>query len=497
MKVLCVASECYPLVKTGGLADVAGALPLALAQFGVQARVLLPGYPGMREQLSSTRRIASLPRLFGGDGALVSGTLPTGSSGEGLQVWLVEAPHLYNRKGGGPYLGPDGKDWPDNHLRFAALSWVGAQIGLGRLGGWHPDVAHLHDWQAALTAAYLRFSTNGSRSIGARTIGAPATLLTIHNLAFQGLFPAGLLPTLELPPAALEPDGMEYWGSLSFLKAGVQWCDGVSTVSPTYAREILAPEQGMGFDGVLRSRPERLTGIVNGIDDGVWNPANDPALVAPYSARRVASKAANKAALQVELGLDVRVDAPLFCVVSRLTHQKGLDLLLAAMPRLLAAGAQLAALGSGDRELEDGFRRVAELHHGQVAAIIGYDEPLSHRLQAGSDAIIVPSRFEPCGLTQLYGLRYGTLPVVSRVGGLADTIIDANEAGLRDGVATGFQFSPVAAGQLGDAIERATDLFADTLAWQRVVKRAMTRDVGWGVAAGAYMALYERLVAGR
>ena len=489
MEVLFVTPECYPLVKTGGLADVAGALPLALAPFGVEARVLLPGYPGMREQLTGIRKIAPLPGLFGGTGALVTGT-----ASNGLQVLLVEAPHLYARKGGGPYLGPDGNDWPDNHLRFGALSWVGAEISAGRLGTWQPDLVHLHDWQAALTAAYLHFD----RAANLRTpTPRPATLLTIHNLAFQGLFSGGLVKALRLPAAALDVDGMEYWGNLSFLKAGVRWCDHLSTVSPTYAREILTPDQGMGFDGLLRARPDRLTGIANGIDDAVWNPATDAALVSPYSARRLAAKAANKTALQAELELEVGVAAPLFCVISRLTTQKGLDLLLAALPRLVARGAQLALLGSGDRALEDGFRRAAEQHHGRVAVTIGYDEQLSHRLQAGSDAIIVPSRFEPCGLTQLYGLRYGTLPVVARVGGLADTVIDANEAALRDGVATGFQFSPVDAGQLAVAVGRACDLFADTQAWQRVVKRAMTRDLGWGVAAGAYLDMYHRLIAAR
>ena len=483
MKALFVTPECFPLIKTGGLADVAGALPLALAPFGVESRVLLPAYPGVRDQLATSRKVAPLAQLFGGHGALVAGTTV-----DGLHVWLLDAPHLFHRSAGGPYLGPDGNDWPDNHLRFGALSWVGAQIAGGHLGNWQPAIAHLHDWQAALTAGYLHFDR---QPVAAK----PATLLTIHNLAFQGLFPADLFPTLGLPPAAMGTDGMEYWSNLSFLKAGVRWADGLSTVSPTYAREVLTPEQGMGFDGVLRSRPDHLAGIANGIDATVWNPAADPAVVAPYSARRLPAKAVNKSALQLELGLHVRVDAPLFCVVSRLTTQKGLDLLLTALPQLLARGAQLAVLGSGDRWLEDGFRHAAATHPGQVAVTIGYDEPLSHRLQAGADAIIVPSRFEPCGLTQLYGLRYGTLPVVARVGGLADTVIDANEAALRDGVATGFVFSPVEAEPLATAIDRTCDLFADTLAWQRVVKRAMTRDVSWGAAAGSYFDLYHRLIA--
>ncbi len=477
-----MTSECYPLVKTGGLADVAGALPLALAPLGVEIRVLLPAYPGVREQLTGARKIASLPDLFGGPGGLISGT-----TADGLHVVLVDAPHLFARKAGGPYLGPDGLDWPDNHLRFAALSWVGAQIALGEIGTWQPDVVHLHDWQAALTAAYLHTAK----------APAPPSLLTIHNLAFQGVFAMALADTLRLPKTAFGYDGLEYWGNLSFLKAGVQWCDRLSTVSPTYAREILTPHQGMGFDGLLRARADVLTGIVNGIDETVWNPATDPHLASPYSARRLQAKAFDKAALQVELGLHVRTDVPLFCVVSRLTTQKGLDLLLDAMPALHARGAQLAVLGNGDAAIQDEFLRLAETHPGQVATTIGYHEPLSHRFQAGADAIIVPSRFEPCGLTQLYGLRYGTLPVVARVGGLADTVIDANEAALRDGVATGFQFSPVDAVQLGVAIDRACTLFADPLAWQRAQKRAMTRDVGWGIAAGAYLDQYERILSRR
>ena len=486
MKVLFVTPECYPLVKTGGLADVAGALPLALAPLGVEARVLLPGYPGVREQLTGVRKVAPLPKLFGG-----AGTLSTGRTADGLNVLLLEAPHLYNRAGGGPYLDAAGNDWPDNHLRFGALSWVGAEIAMGRLGTWQPDLVHLHDWQAALTAAYLHFE---QAPLGEQTV--PPTLLTIHNLAFQGVFGSDAFGALRLPRAALDPadsDSMEYWGGLSFLKAGVLWSTHLSTVSPTYAREIRTQDQGMGFDGLLRARPDHLTGIANGIDVTVWNPAVDPALTVAYSVRKLPAKATNKTALQMELGLDVRGDAPLFCVVSRLTTQKGLDLLLDALPRLLGCGAQLAVLGSGERGLEDDFRRCAEEHHESVSVTIGYDESLSHRLQAGSDAIIVPSRFEPCGLTQLYGLRYGTLPVVSRVGGLADTVIDANGAALHDGVATGFQFSPVDAEQLAAAIERACDLYADAPAWKLVMKRAMTRDVSWASAAAAYVTLYQQL----
>ncbi|HAP77884.1 MAG TPA: glycogen synthase GlgA [Acidimicrobiaceae bacterium] len=369
-------------------------------------------------------------------------------------------------------------------------------MSLGRVGlPWRPDVTHLHDWQAALTTAYLRHHPD----VVSGSVQAPATLLTIHNLAFQGLFDASVTAEIGLPSTVMDVHGMEYWGHLSFLKAGVMWADHLSTVSPTYAREILTPAHGMGFDGLLRARAHQLTGIVNGIDQQVWDPVTDSHLAAPYarySPRRLHAKAASKEALQRELGLEVRADRPLFCVVSRLSSQKGIDLLLQAWPRV-ASRSQLAVLGTGEAWLEDGVRHLADHHPGSVSATVGFDEALSHRMQGGADAIVVPSRFEPCGLTQLYGLRYGTLPVVARVGGLADTVIDANEAALRDGVATGVQFSPVEAGPLATALERTCDLFDDTAAWQRVQKRAMTREVGWETAAAQYAALYERLLATR
>lgn len=476
MQVLFVTSECYPLVKTGGLADVAGALPLALAAIDVDARVLLPAYAGVVEQLATSKALAPIGDLFGGDATLIEGTTIAG-----LKVMLIDAPHLYDRAGGGPYSGPNGHEWPDNHVRFGALSWVAAEIAAGRLGVWQPDIVHLHDWHAALTAAYMHFHVHKGPT-------QPKTLLTIHNLAFQGLFPEATLPALRLPEEALEQGGIAYWGKLSFLKAGVRWCDAVSTVSPTYAREIVTPEHGMGFDSALKDRGDTINGIVNGIDLEVWNPATDPHIAANYSESNLANKALNKAALQAELKLDVEPNAPLFCVVSRLTEQKGLDLLLTALPHLLACGGQLAVLGAGARKLERAFRRAAKKHAGRVATNIGYDEALSHRMQAGADAIMVPSRFEPCGLTQLYGLRYGTLPVVANVGGLADTV---------DDTVTGFRFDPVDAVQLVAAIERACDVYATPTEWQRMMHSAMTDDVGWDTAAAAYRTLYEQLLQSR
>jgi phosphoglucomutase len=479
VRILFVTPECYALIKTGGLADVAGALPRALARLGWDVRVLLPAYPAVAQRLGQVEHVADLPDLFGGPGDLVHGRTDGGQA-----VLALEAAHLYERAGN-PYLGPDGKNWPDNHLRFAALSWVASRIGLGALGGWQPDLVHAHDWQAGLAPAYLTFA------------GAPRprTVFTIHNLAFPGLFSAAQLGNLRLPADSFTPAGLEYYGWISFLKAGLQYADRITTVSPTYAREIRTPEHGMGLDGVLRQRAGVLSGIVNGIDDEIWNPARDPHIEAPYDARRLAAKALNKGALQRRFGLEPRPEALLFGVVSRLTEQKGLDLLLDALPVLLAGGGQLALLGTGDTLLEDGFRAAAAAHPGRLGALIGYDEPLSHLIQAGADAIIVPSRFEPCGLTQLYGLRYGALPVVARVGGLADTVIDANEAALTDGVATGIQFAPVTAEALGFALERAFELYRTPERWQALQRRAMTRRVDWSAPAQAYDRLYRDLLA--
>jgi starch synthase len=478
MRILFVTSECYPLIKTGGLADVAGALPLALQAQGCEVRVLLPAYPAVLERLGEVEIATTVPDLFGGDARLLHGR-----TSDGLQVLALDAPHLYARPGN-PYLGPDGRDWPDNHFRFAALSLVGSRIGLGRLIGWRPGVVHAHDWQAGLTPAYMLFEGEAR----------PPTVLTIHNLAFQGLFPATLLADLRLPPASFTAAGLEFYGKIGFLKAGLQYAEHLTTVSPTYAREIRTPEHGMGLDGLLRRRADVLSGIVNGIDDAVWDPSRDRNIAQRYDARSLDAKSVNKLALQRRFGLEERPQAPLFCVVSRLTDQKGLDLLARALPTLLAHGGQLALLGSGNPDLEDAYRAAARARPDRVGVVMGYDEPLSHQLQAGADAIIIPSRFEPCGLTQLYGLRYGTLPVVSRVGGLADTVIDANEAAVRDEVATGFQFAPVTAEALGFAIERACELYADRERWRQMQRRAMTRRVDWSGPAEAYLGVYRKLV---
>jgi len=475
MRVLSVTSECAPLVKTGGLADVAGALPLALGAEGVGMRTLLPGYPAVIAALDpGAMQVGRFNDLFGGTARLLA------AHAAGLDLLVIDAPHLYVREGG-PYLDRWGADWPDNPERFAALSWVGAHIAAEGAGGWRPRILHGHDWQAGLIPEYLR-------QMDGHGVG---TVLTIHNIAFQGIAGADRIGSLRLDPGRFHAGGYEFWGNVSALKAGLIGADALTTVSPRYAEELMTPEFGIGLDGVMRSRRESLTGILNGIDGEAWNPATDPQ-ISPYSSIR--GKPANKRALRAEFGLP-EASGPLCVIVSRMTHQKGLDLVLEALPALLDHGGQLALLGSGERDLERSFAALAE-REANVAVRIGYDEGLSHRMMAGGDAILVPSRFEPCGLTQLYGLRYGTLPLVALTGGLADTVINASPAALARGVATGLQFSPVTAEALGNALATLCRLYADPPTWTRMQRNAMTQPVGWDQSARAYARLYESLAAG-
>jgi starch synthase len=481
LRVLSVASEAFPLIKTGGLADVVGALPGALAPLGIEVQTLLPGYPSVMDQVVVATIALRWPDFFGGSATLVS------AEAVGLKLLVLDAPHLFRRPGG-PYQDADGKDWPDNAARFAALASAAAQVGDGLLDGYQPDIVHAHDWQAALAPVYLCFAPTRS----ARR-PPPATVLTVHNLAFQGQFPASLLEKLQLPTEAFTMNGVEYHGQIGFLKGGLALADRITTVSPTYAEEIQRSEMGMGLDGLLRHRSDALTGILNGIDPDVWNPATDTRLIARYDVTRLDDRVFNKKAVRRRFGLNDHESGPLVAVVSRLTWQKGMDLLLAELPDLLAQGAQLALLGAGDAALQDGFASAAARHPGRVGAVIGYDEDLSHLLQSGADVILVPSRFEPCGLTQLYGLRYGCVPVIARVGGLADTVIDANDAAIAAGVATGFQFTPVTAGALRAALTRAARTFRDKAVWRSLQERGMATDVSWRRPARRYAELYKPL----
>lgn len=469
-RVLSVASECVPFVKTGGLADVVGALPEALAGVGWEMRVLIPAYRALRGLCAGMTAVWEEPGLFGGHGTVYAGQV------EGMEVLLLDAPHLYDRDGG-PYGGPGG-DWGDNPQRFAALSWVAARIAREGVAGWRPDVLHAHDWQAGFAPAYLAYS-------GARDV---KSVMTVHNIAFQGWAPVHLLHDLRLPGEQFYPDGLEYYGGLSSLKAGLVTADWITTVSPTYAAELMRAEFGMGLQGVIAARAARVSGILNGVDTGIWAPESEPV---PFSAAHPAGKATARAALCAEFGIDV--PGPLAIVVSRLTDQKGIDLLPQVVPDFVAAGGGLIVLGSGDPGLEGAMRALAEAHPGRVAVRIGYDEALSHRLFSGADAVLVPSRFEPCGLTQMYGLRYGALPVVAATGGLADTVIGVSPATLAAGVATGVVFHPTDALAFGQALTKLLQVYSQPQQWARLRANAMAHPVGWETSAAAYADLYARL----
>jgi starch synthase len=476
IEVLSIVSEIFPLVKTGGLADVAGALPRALAPFGVSMRTLIPGYPSVTSRLESGRVVAELPDYFGGPARLIAGRT------EGLDIIVLEAPHLFDRPGN-PYLDPTGVDWSDNWQRFAALSFAGYELGRGLVEGYHPQILHSHDWQAGLVPAYVAFNAPIR----------PKTVITVHNLAFQGIFGWDIFPTLRLDQRAADEGAIEFYGNISFLKGGLQCADAITTVSPTYAHEISTAAYGMGLEGLLRARSEVLHGILNGIDTGDWNPGADPALPASYGASTTHLRAVNKAALAEAFGLE-QGPGPLFGVVSRLTWQKGMDMLVDTADELVARGGRLVVLGSGDAELENALKGAAMRHPGKVAVITKYDERLSHLVQGGADVMVVPSRFEPCGLTQLYGLRYGCVPLVSRVGGLADTLIDANEAAVEAGVATGIVFSPATQEALAEAIRRAIALFGREKVWRKMQRRGMKSEVSWEASAEKYADLYSNLL---
>lgn len=480
--VLSVSSELFPLIKTGGLADVTGALPSELATLGIEVRSLLPGYPQVLEAIENWKRVRSFEDLLGTKAELLAGY----HEPSGLDILALRAPEFFERPGN-PYLDPAGQDWPDNHRRFAALAYAAALIAKGVHPAWTPDVVHAHDWQAGLAAFYIQD----------HALDQVGTVFTIHNIAFQGVFAPSLMGQMQLPSEGFTVGGFEYYGQISMLKAGISYSDQITTVSPTYAREIQTPAFGMGMEGLLRRRSADLRGIVNGIDADIWNPATDQSLINTYDSSRLKRRAANKTALQERFGLDIEPERPLFCIVSRLTNQKGMDLVLAALDTLVERGGQLALIGSGEPALENAFIDATQRFRGNVGCFIGYDEAISHQLQGGSDAILVPSRFEPCGLTQLYGLRYGCVPIVSRVGGLADTVIDANYSALQDGVATGFQLGAVDVDSLIAGIERAIDLYRQPNIWQAMQKRGMGRQLNWAHAAELYAQTYQQALDNR
>ncbi len=477
MQVLHVCSELFPLLKTGGLADVVGALPQAQIADGTDTRVLIPAFPDLRKGIPDTDVVAEL-QTFAGPVRLLYGQY------NGVGIYLIDAPGLYDRPGS-PYHDTSQFAYMDNYLRFALLGWMGAELASGVDGLWRPQIVHAHDWHAGLTCAYIAARGNPAK-----------TVFTVHNLAYQGLFNARHLDEIQIPREYFGMHGLEFYGQISYLKAGLFFADHITAVSPTYALEITRPEFGYGMELLLaqRLREGRLSGILNGVDPGIWDPSHDLLLTARYDRETLESKAENKRQLQIAMGLKVDDKVPVFCVISRLTKQKGLDLVLEALPGLLAQGGQLVLLGQGDAELQQGFLAAAAEHPGSVGVQIGYHEAFSHRIVGGADVIMVPSRFEPCGLTQLYGLKYGTLPLVRRTGGLADTVQDSSLENLADGVASGFSFEDSNAWSLLRAIRRAFVLWSRPSLWRYVQRQAMAMDFSWQVAAQAYRDLYQRLL---
>ena len=483
LRVLFVTPECTPLAKTGGLGDVSAALPAALARLRIDVRVLLPGYPAVIDGIGGGRVIATLGAAAPPyEARLLEGRLPSG-----VPLIVLDCPPLY-RRGGGPYQNEAGEDWPDNALRFGALSHAAAALG-GAASPleWRPHVVHLNDWQSALSAAYLRHQ------------GSPraACVMTVHNLAFHGSFAPELVTVLGLPPASYSIDGVEFYGRMSFLKAGLVYADAITTVSPTYAREIQTEEHGSGMDGVLRMRRQSLTGILNGIDTAEWNPATDPLIARRYGPRSLQHKRVNKQELQRRLQLEADPGAPLLGVVGRFTHQKGTDVLAAAAAELAGLPVQVAALGSGERGMEeamrDAMRAVTATYPGRMAVSVGFDEKLAHLIEAGADMFVMPSRFEPCGLNQMYSQRYGTPPVAHATGGLVDTIDDCTPAALSDGKPTGFLFDVLAAPSLVAAVRRSIDVYRDTAAWRSLQRNGMARDFSWRRPAAQYVEVYRAI----
>lgn len=485
MHLLFVSSEAYPLIKTGGLADVSGSLPAALRKLDVDVRLLIPGYPAVLDKLQNLRPLAAISQLpVVGNARLLLGDMPD----SGVPVIAIDCPALFQRDGG-PYLDAAGRDWEDNALRFGVLSKVAAMLSCADspLQDWLPDVTHCNDWQSGLAPAYLHFASRPGAHRAKSVLG-------IHNLAFQGNFHPDWVQRLGLPPESFQMHGLEYYGQLSFLKAGIYYADGLTTVSPTYAREIQTGEFGFGLQGLLAARGAEIHGILNGIEEQEWNPATDGHLSRHYDAEHLADKRQVKIALQRALALTEDVDAPLLGVVSRLTHQKGLDLLLEIARPLLDRGCQLAVLGSGESGLEQGFAQLARERPQQVGFTKGYNEPRSHQIMAGADIFIMPSRFEPCGLNQMYGLRYGTPPVVTHTGGLADSVVDSTPANIDDGSATGFVMPAISADSLMESVNRALACYRQADTWRKIQRNGMRSELGWQRSARAYLDLYLNLI---
>ncbi len=474
-RILFATSEAYPLIKTGGLADVAGSLPRALLSLKQDIHLILPAYPEARKRMGKCKTIADF-ELGGHSIKLLQGRLP----GSRVTTWLLDCAKFFDRTGN-PYMNEQGRIWPDNAERFALFSKAICHIAMDRIGlDWQAELVHCNDWQTALVPALLDQENR-----------RPATLFTVHNLAYQGLFDYDTFVKLGLPAHLWQHEALEFYNQLSFIKGGLVFADSINTVSPSYAEEIQRPEFGYGLDGLLRHRRQQLSGILNGIDVNEWNPGTDPRLVQNYNRRSLAKKVLNKTALQHYFKLPEEPDTLLFGFIGRLVEQKGLDDILASLPGIIDRPIQFVFLGSGQPEYEHSLRKLAGLHPNKIAVQIGYSEELSHRIEAGADAFLMPSTFEPCGLNQLYSLRYGTLPVVRKVGGLNDTVKDIQPKNLEDNSATGIVFTGAAGDGLSEALHRTQQLYQNKTHWKQVQLTAMRQDFSWRRSAQTYLELYR------
>lgn len=488
MRILFVTSEAFPLIKTGGLADVSGALPAALKKLSHDVRILIPGYPAVLSKIINSSYLCSLSNLPNiGTVDIIIGEMPDTR----VPVMAIQFDALYGRAGG-PYVDENGKDWHDNPMRFGILSLVAAVLSSedSPLKDWMPNLVHCNDWQSGLAPAYMHFMHHNRPDIK-----QAKSVLSIHNLAFQGCYAPEWMGPLNLPVESFQIEGLEYYGQLSFLKAGIFYSDGLSTVSPTYGKEIQMEEYGFGLQGLLAKRGHEIHGILNGLDTDEWDPAADHYLEHHYDDKKMAGKAKVKNALLAKLGLPINAKVPLLGVVSRLTHQKGLDMLLECAETLIQQHhCQLAILGSGEKSFEQGFQDLAKRFPDQVSTTIGYNEELSHQMMAGCDIFIMPSRFEPCGLNQMYGLRYGTPPVVSNTGGLADSVVDANEVTISNKTASGFVMPEVSTYQLIATTNRAIASFHDVTTWKKIQRNGMRQNLDWSNSAQLYVEMYEEIL---
>ena len=475
-KILYISSEAFPLVKTGGLGDVAGSLPAALLKQSQDVRLLLPAYPEVLKNISKAKTLVEC-RYYNQAVKIIETRLP----GTKVIVWLVDCPAAFNRPGG-PYADAHGQDWHDNALRFTIFCHAAVDIALNKLKlNWQANIVHCNDWQSALVPALLSLYSK-----------RPVTIFTIHNLAYQGIFDQQTFSDLHLPAELWNMNGVEFHNQFSFIKGGLAYADKITTVSPGYAKEILQAEYGYGLDGLLKHRQQDLSGIINGIDEKHWNPGADHYLKQKYNRRSLDKKVINKTSLQDELSLTVDASIPMIGMISRMVEQKGLDIILQSLATLVTMPLQLVILGTGETHYEIQLCEWAQKHSVCLKVIIGYDEALAHRIEAASDIYLMPSTFEPCGLNQLYSLRYGTIPIVTQVGGLADTVIDANEANIKNNSATGFMFEQQSSSALIDAVKRALKLYQAADSWRALQINAMSYDVSWQSSAEQYISLYQQ-----